>query len=141
MRAGRDVVGRCAAQREVEQHELQLAGAVFSDSDVLGLDVAMGDAFGFKMVHRFDELFTEALQHVEGQAPLFLELLGHRPVAGALKQQGRAPGDRERLAVGNDVLVMQPGKYLALCGQTVVMRDVAGDLENVFFVATVLAHQ
>ena len=72
MRAGRDVVGRRAAQREVEQHELQLAGAVLGDADVLGLDVAMGHTFGFEVVHRFDQLFAEALQHVERQAALFL---------------------------------------------------------------------
>ena len=70
VRAGRDVVGRRAAQREVEQHELQLAGAVLGDADVLGLDVAVGDAFGFEVVHRLDELFAEALQHVERQAPV-----------------------------------------------------------------------
>jgi hypothetical protein len=78
VRAGRDVVGRRAAQREVEQHQLQLAGAVFGDADVLGLDVAVGDTFGFKVVHRFDQLFTEALQHVERQAAFFLDLLGQR---------------------------------------------------------------
>ena len=43
--------------------------------------------------------------------------------------------------MGDDVLVMQPREDFAFCGQTVVVRDVAGDLENVLFVAAVLAHQ
>ena len=141
MRAGRDVVGRRAAQREVEQHELELAVAVLGNADVLGLDVAMGDALGFEVVHRFDQLFAEALQHVERQTPLFLELLGHRRGASALEQQGRAAGNGERLAVSHDVLVMQPREHLALSGQTVVVRDVARNLEHVLFVAAVLAHQ
>ena len=141
VRAGRDVVGRRAAQREVKQHKLQLAAAIFGDADVLGLDVAMGDTFGFEVVRRFDQLFTEALQHVERQPPLLLELLGHRAGARALEQQGGAPGNDERLAMGHDVLVMQPLEYLALCGQTVVVRDVASDLEDMLFVAAVLAHQ
>ncbi len=101
----------------------------------------MGDAFGFEVVHRFDQLFAEALQHVERQAALFLELLGQRRGTGALEQQGGAPGDGERLAVRHDVLVMQPREHLALGGQTVVVRDVARDLEDVLFVAAVLAHQ
>ena len=101
----------------------------------------MGDALGFEVVHRFDQLFAEALQHVERQTPLFLELLGHRRGTSALEQQGRAAGDGERLAVSHDVLVMQPREHLALSGQTVVVRDVTRNLEHVLFVAAVLAHQ
>ena len=43
--ASRDVVGRRAAKRKVEQHKLQLACAVFGDADVFGLDVAVGHPF------------------------------------------------------------------------------------------------
>jgi hypothetical protein len=50
------------------------------DTDVFGLDVAVGHALGFEMVDRFDQLFAEALQHVERQAAFFLELLGQGPV-------------------------------------------------------------
>ena len=142
VRAGGDVVGRRPAQREVEQDELQLAGATLGDADVLGLDIAMGHPFGFQIFHRFDQFLAEALQQVEGQASIFLELHGHRPVARALEQQGGASGDRERRAVGDDVRVTQPRQHLALRDQPVVVRDVAGDLEDVLCVAAViLAHQ
>ena len=37
--------------------------------------------------------------------------------------------------------VKQPREYLALCSQTVVVRDVTRNLEHVLFVAAVLADQ
>ena len=65
MGTGGDVVGRGAAQREVEQHQLFFTGAVFGNSYVFGLDVAVGYAFRFQVVDGFDQLFAKALQHVE----------------------------------------------------------------------------
>jgi hypothetical protein len=61
--------------------------------------------------------------------------------AGALEQQGGAAGDGERFAVRDDVLVVQTGEHFALGDQAVVVRDVAGHLEDVLFFAAVPAHQ
>jgi hypothetical protein len=107
---------RGGLRSEVEQHELQLAATAARDADVLGLDVAVGHAFGFEVVHRLDQFFAEALQHVERQAALlarFLQRLGQRLVASRLQQQRRAAGHAERAAMGHDVVVAQLGKYLA----------------------------
>ena len=101
----------------------------------------MGDTFRLKVVHRLHQLFTEALQHVERQPAFILDLLGQRSGAGALEQQGGSAGDGERFAVRDDVLVVQAGEHFAFGNQAVVVRDVAGHLEDVLFFAAVPAHQ
>ena len=144
MRASGDVVGWRAAQRKVEQHELQLACAVLGDTDVLGFDVAVCHAFGFEVVHRLDEFFAKALQHVERQAALLthvLQRLGQRLVAGRLEQQRRAASHAERAAVGNDVVVVQLGQHVAFGDQAIVVGHIQRDLQDEFFFAAVLAHQ
>ena len=148
VRAGGDVVGGCAAQREVEQHELQLAAAIAADADVLGLDVAVGHAFGFEVVHRLDEFFAKALQHVQRQAALFahfFQRFGQRLVACRLEQQRGAAGHTERAAIGHDVVVVQLGQHLAFGHQAVVVSHVERDFEDQLFVAAAVlvvdAHQ
>ena len=139
--AGRDVVGRGAAQREVEQNQLQLFVAVFCNADVFRLDVAMGDAFGFKVVDGFDQLFAKALQHVERQTAFLLELLRQVFITRTFEQQRGAASDGEGLAVGDDVVVVQAGQYLALGHQAVVVRDVASHFEDGLFLTAIAAHQ
>jgi hypothetical protein len=63
-----------AGKREIEQHQLQLApGAGLRHADVVGLDVAVGDALLIEVVDRLNQLFTEALQQVERQAGFFAD--------------------------------------------------------------------
>ena len=101
----------------------------------------MGDAFGFKVVDGFDQLFAKALQHVERQTAFLLELLRQVFVTRAFEQQRGAASDCEGLAVGNDVMVVQAGQYLALGHQAVVVRDIAGYFEDSLFLTTIAPHQ
>ena len=140
-RAGGQVGQRRAAQREVEQHELQLAGAGRADADVLGLDVAVRDALALQVVHRLDQLAAEALQQVQRQPALVAQQGRQRLLARVAQQQRGAPGDAERLAVGDDVLVVQPGQHLAFGHQPLVVRDIQRHLEHEVFVTAVAAHQ
>ncbi len=141
VRAGGDVVGWGTAEREVEQHQLQFAAAVFGNADVLGLDVAVGDPFRFEVVDGFDQLFAKALEHVEREASVFLEFFSQRFGTGTLEQQGCASGNNQRLAVGDDVLVVQAGEHLTLSDQALVVRDAASHLEDGLFVAAITPHE
>ena len=101
----------------------------------------MGDAFGFKVVDGFDQLFAKALQHVERQTAFLLELLRKVFVTRTFEQQRGAASDGEGLAVGNDVVVVQAGQYLALGQEALVVTDIDSDFEHAFFIAAVAAYQ
>ena len=90
-----DVVGRCAAQREIEQNELQFSRAAFSafsDTDVFWLEVAVGHALVFEVVDDLDQLFAKALQQVQLQSAVFLDFLRQGFGTGAAHQQCSATG-------------------------------------------------
>ena len=96
----------------------RLAGCGSQRADVLGFDVAMGDAFGLRVVRRFDQLFAEALQHVERQAPSSLGFCHRAAFSGALEQQRRAAGDREKSRGGRRCSGDAAARDFALCGRS-----------------------
>ena len=59
----------------------------------------------------------------------------------AFEQQRGAPSHRECFAVGNDVVVVQTGQYLAFGQEAIVVPDIDSDFEHAFFIAAVAAYQ
>jgi hypothetical protein len=56
-----DVFGRRAGERKIEQHEAQTAAATRRRyTNIVGLDVTMGDALLLKMIERLKEIFSES---------------------------------------------------------------------------------
>jgi hypothetical protein len=74
--AGADVVERGIGQGEIEEFE-SILGVLAEglDADVLGLEVAVADAFGFEVLDNFEEVFTVAVEEFEGEASDIFELL------------------------------------------------------------------
>ncbi len=65
-RSGLDVFGRRTGEREIEQDKTQTAASAGRcDADVVGLDMAMGDALLFKVIQRLEKIFAESAHQIE----------------------------------------------------------------------------
>jgi hypothetical protein len=63
---GLDVFGWRAGEREIEQNKTQTAASAGRcDANVVGLDVAMGDALFFKVIERLQKIFAESAHQIE----------------------------------------------------------------------------
>ena len=64
--SGLDVFGRRAGEREIEQDKTQTAAAASRcDADIVGLDIAMGDALLLEVIERLEEIFPESAHQIE----------------------------------------------------------------------------
>ena len=134
-RARQDVLGRRAREREVEEHEVELA-ADLGRAEVVGLDVAVGDALLLQPVDGGQQVFAEALEQLQVQAALVAQPVGERAVARAGHQQprpfaARAVAERELVVQLDDVLVAQPAQHVRLGAQAVVVVGRQRHLEHV----------
>ena len=96
------------------------AGAGLRHADVVGLNVAVGDALLIEVVDRLDQFLAEALQEVERQAGFFADTVGQRLFAGLAHQQRGATIDRERALPLDDVRVPEFRERFALGGNAVI---------------------
>ncbi len=61
---------------------MELLG-VLADTDVVGFEVAVGDAFVFEEFEEIEKVVAEALEKLAGEASILAEASGKGPVAGA----------------------------------------------------------
>ena len=77
--AGADVLWAASRQGEVEEHQVQgIAAADGGDPDVVGLDVAVSDAFAFEDDYGFQEILAEAFKQIKAEPTFLSQSLGER---------------------------------------------------------------
>ena len=108
---GLDVLGRRAGEREIEQDKAQTAASAGRcDADVVGLDIAVGDALLFKVIERLEKIFPKSAHQIERQQVVRIitpQPLGQRSIASPLHKDGGATGDRQRVDDTDDVWMPQ----------------------------------
>ena len=134
-RAGQDVLGRRARQREVEEHEVELV-ADLRRAEVVGLDVAVRNALLLEPVDGGQQVFPEPLQQLQVQAALVAQAVGERGLAGAGHQQprplaARAVVERQLVVQLDDVLMAQAAQHVRLGAQAVVVVGRQRHLQHV----------
>jgi len=68
--AGADVVEGKTGEGEIEELEVELLG-VFANADVVGLEIAMGDAFVLEEFQDVEQVVTEAFEEFAGETAIF----------------------------------------------------------------------
>src|SRR5262245_30746526 len=75
-----------AGERKIEQHQSKPLVLVLSDTDIAGLDVAMGYAVAVEVVERFKKVFTQSFQHVDLKLALRAKALSESCISGVSHQ-------------------------------------------------------
>ena len=129
-----DLVRRHPSEREVEQDELEpaLAG---TDADVVGLDVAVGDAVPLQRGDRLEQVVAEPLEQLQPEPGLLAEPLGQRLVARLVEHQDGPALDLADVVQADDELAADPLQGLGLVAEPAVDLRVAGDLQHELLVA------
>ena len=135
-RAGQDVLGRRAREREVEQDEMELV-ADLRRAQVFRLDVAMRNALLLEPVDRREEVLTEPLEQLQMEAALLAQAVGERGVARPGHEQthtvvARAVLERQDLMELHDVLMAQGAEHVRLRAEAIVVLRRQRHLEHVF---------
>jgi hypothetical protein len=141
-RASLDVLGRRAGELEIKQDKAQTAApAGRCDANVIGLDIAMGDALLFKVIERLEEIFPESAHEIERGHVIAPQPFGEGAIARLLHEDGGATGDRQRVDNADDVLVMQAAQDSRFGLQAITVCLVHGDLEDQFVILAIAPDQ
>ena len=62
---------------------------VLADTDVVGLEIAVGDAFVFEEFEEVEKIVTEALEELAREASIFAEACGKCAVSSTLHEGRR----------------------------------------------------
>ena len=137
-----DVFGRRAGEREIKQDKAQTAApAGRCDADVVGLDIAMGDALLFKVIERLEKIFPKPAHQIERGHVIAPQPFGEGAIARLLHEDGGATGDSQRVDNADDVLVMQAAQDSRFGLQAITVRLVDGDLEDQFVILAIAPDQ
>ena len=132
-RAGLDVVDGSFRQGEVEQHQLQAAAMRRrAKADVVGLDVAVIDAFVFQEDDRLQQFLAETPDEIQRGAVVAQEM-SQRVLAGTAHQQRRAAGNGQRFAPLDNIGMAQLAQGFTFGNQAPVVAGVQGNLEDQLF--------
>jgi hypothetical protein len=82
------------------------------ESHVGRLDVAVGDARLFEVLHRREQVVAVAARELERQRALLAEDVAEAAIAGELEEQARQPAERDDVIQRDDVLVAQVAQRL-----------------------------
>ena len=137
--------GGCAGEGEIEQDKTQTAAAAGRcNTDIVGLDIAMGDALFFEVIDCLKQILAKPPHHVERQQVIRVvapQAFCQRAVSGPFHQDGLTAGDGQRLDNSHDVWMAQRSQHGSFGPDTIAMRLVDGDLQDEFFFFAITAHQ
>ena len=111
---------------------------VLADTDVVGLEIAVGDAFVFEEFEEVEKIVTEALEELAREASIFAEAGGKGAVAGALHEEGVEAVEGEEVAFwSDDEFVAKPFQEFELVAQAAIVFGFEGNLQHQFlFIAS-----
>ena len=98
------------------------------NADVVGLDVAVGDAFAFQEDDGLQQVFAEALEQVEAEPAFFADALAQGLVAGLVQEDGRAIAELKDAVAADDQRAVELLENLAFVADAVVVVGIDGDL-------------
>jgi hypothetical protein len=99
-----------------------------SDADVVGLDVAVGNARPFQEDDGLKEVLSEAMEQIETEPAFLAQTLAHGLVAGLIEENGHAIGELEDTVATGDKGVVELLENLAFVTDAVVVVRIDGDL-------------
>ena len=93
---------------------------IFGGSEVLGLDVAVGEALRLEPVDRCQQVSSEPLQQLQVEPPLRTEAVGERGVSRPRHEQAHAVGEPQHVVQLDNELMPQGTQHLRLRLEAVV---------------------
>ena len=138
--SGADVIRAAAGEGKVKKYQMECFVALIrSHADVIGFDVAVGDAFSFEDDDGFEQVRSETLKKVEIQAAILAESLGEGLFTGAIEQNGGAMVKFQNLVAADKKIVGELLEHFTFIFNALVVVVVDGDFEDKFLL--ILADQ